>query len=54
VAVVATVQLARHQLTDALRRRPDIRVVRVTEATRDTLPEQLMDCLVGAGQGKAQ
>ena len=54
VAVVATVQLARHQLTDALRRRPDVRVVRVTEATRDGLPEQLMDCLVGARQGKAR
>jgi nucleoside-triphosphatase len=47
VAVVATVQLARHRLTDALRRRPDIRVVRVTEATRDALPERLMGRLVG-------
>jgi nucleoside-triphosphatase len=28
VAVVASVQRARHQLTDALKRRPDIRVVR--------------------------
>ena len=54
VAVVATVHLARYQLTDALRRRPDVRVVRVTEATRDGLPEQLRDCLVGARQGKAQ
>jgi nucleoside-triphosphatase len=42
VAVVSTVQLARHQFTDALKRRPDIRVVRVTEATRDALPERLM------------
>jgi nucleoside-triphosphatase len=54
VAVVATVQLARHQLIDALRRRPDVRVVRVTEATRDGLPEQLMDCLVGARQRKVR
>jgi nucleoside-triphosphatase len=48
VAVVATVQRARDRFTDALKRRPDIRVVRVTEATRYALPEQLMSCLVGA------
>ena len=54
VAVVATVHHARHQLTDALKRRPDIRVVRVTEATRDGLPEQLRDWLVGARQGEVQ
>jgi nucleoside-triphosphatase len=54
VAVVATVHHARHQLTDALKRRPDIRVVRITEATRDGLPEQLRDWLVGARQGKAR
>jgi len=52
VAVVATVHQARHQFTDALRRRPGIRVVRVTEATRDALPEQLMDRLIGARRGK--
>jgi nucleoside-triphosphatase len=54
VAAVATVHRARHQLTDALKRRPDIRVVQVTEATRDALPEQLMERLVGARQGKAR
>jgi nucleoside-triphosphatase len=54
VAVVATVHQARHQFTDALRRRPSIRVVRVTEATRSALPEQLMDCLIGAPRGEAQ
>jgi nucleoside-triphosphatase len=54
VAVVATVQVGRHRFTDALKRRPDIRVVRVTEATRDALPEQLMDCLAGAHQGKEE
>jgi nucleoside-triphosphatase len=47
VAVVATVHQAHDTFTEALRRRPDIRVVRVTEATRDALPEQLIDCLVG-------
>jgi nucleoside-triphosphatase len=48
VAVVATVHQARDRFTDALKRRPDIQVVGVTEATRDALPEQLMSCLVGA------
>jgi nucleoside-triphosphatase len=48
VAVVATVHQARDRFTDALKRRPDIRVVGVTEATRDALPEQLMSCLVAA------
>jgi nucleoside-triphosphatase len=54
VAVVATVQLARHRFTDALKRRPDVRVVRVTEATRDALPEQLMDRLIGVPRGEEQ
>ena len=54
VAVVATVQRARDRFTDALRRRPGIRVVRVTEATRDALPEQLMGRLVGARRGEQQ
>ena len=54
MAVVATVQRARHQLTDALKRRPDIRVVRVTEATRDVLPEQLMGRLLGTPRGEQQ
>jgi nucleoside-triphosphatase len=52
VAVVATVQRARHRFTDALKRRPDIRVVRVTEATRNGLPEQLVDRLVGTPRGE--
>jgi nucleoside-triphosphatase len=54
VAVAATVQLARHRFTDALKRRPDIQVVRVTETTRDALPEQLRDWLVGTPQGEEQ
>jgi nucleoside-triphosphatase len=48
VAVVATVHVGHHRFTDALKRRPDIRVVQVTEDTRDALPEQLMDYLVAA------
>ena len=54
VAVVATVHLGHHRFTDALKRRPDIRVVRVTEATRDALPEQLMGRLVGTPRGEQQ
>jgi nucleoside-triphosphatase len=41
VAVVATVQLHHHPFTDALKRRPDIQVLRVTEHSRDALPELL-------------
>ena len=52
VAVVATVHHARDRFTEGLKRRPDVRVVRVTEATRDDLPEQLVDRLVGTPQGE--
>jgi len=52
VAVVATVQVGHHRFTDALKRRPHIRVVRVTEGTRDALPAQLMDFLVGGRTGE--
>jgi len=51
-AVVATVHLARHRLTDALKRRPDLQVIRVTEGTRDALPQQVMECLVGGRTGE--
>jgi len=37
VAVAATAHLARHRFTDALKRQPDVQVVRVTEGTRDAL-----------------
>jgi nucleoside-triphosphatase len=51
VAMVATVHQTRDRFTDALRRRPEIRVIRVTEATRDALPQQLMEYLVGGRTG---
>ena len=54
VAVVATVHLTQHRFTDALKRRPDIRVVRVTDETRDALPEQLMNDLVAASPGEGR
>jgi nucleoside-triphosphatase len=41
VAVVATVQLHHHPFTDTLKRRPDVQVLRVTEHSRDVLPERL-------------
>jgi nucleoside-triphosphatase len=53
VAVVATVHVHRHPFTDALKRRPDLRVVRVTERSRDALPERLAAELVAAG-GRAR
>lgn len=41
VALVATVHLARHPFTDALKRRPSVELVRVTSRNRDELPAQL-------------
>ena len=48
VAVVATVHVHRHPFTDALKRRPDLRVIRVTERNRDALPERLAAKLAAA------
>ena len=45
-AVVATVQVARHPFTDALKRRPEIETMKVTHRNRDQLPEQLAHRLV--------
>ena len=52
VALVATVQTARHPFTDALKQRPEVRLVRVTEASRDALPEQLAARLGRARSGR--
>jgi nucleoside-triphosphatase len=41
VRVVATVQSASHPFTDALKRRRDIEILRVTAANRNELPELL-------------
>jgi nucleoside-triphosphatase len=40
-ALVATVQVAHHPFTDALKRRPGIETLQVTHRTRDYLPEHL-------------
>jgi nucleoside-triphosphatase len=45
VDVVATVHVFRHPFTDVLKRRADVERVRVTHATRDDLPQQLVDRL---------
>jgi nucleoside-triphosphatase len=52
VAVVATVGVQRHPFTDALKRRPDLRVVRVTEQSRDALPERLVAELATASAAR--
>jgi nucleoside-triphosphatase len=41
VALVATVHVARHPFTDALKRRPGVELVEVTVRNRDDLPERL-------------
>jgi nucleoside-triphosphatase len=46
-AMVATVQLARHPFTDALKRRHGIELVKVTRGNRERLPERLADLLSG-------
>ena len=44
-SVVATVQSASHPFTDALKRRRDVEVLRVTSANRDELPGELAERL---------
>lgn len=50
--VVATVQVSEHPVTDALKRRADIKRITVSEANRDQLPVQLCRRVMGsAGLG---
>jgi nucleoside-triphosphatase len=44
--VVATVQSARHPLTDALKRRRGVETLQVTHQNRDLLPERLAESLL--------
>jgi nucleoside-triphosphatase len=39
--VVATVHVFRHPLTDALKERPDVEVLRIAPGIRDALPDEL-------------
>lgn len=41
-SIVATIHVFRHPFTDALRRRPGVELVRISEANRDGLPEALL------------
>ena len=47
IPIVATVHAHRHPFTDALKRREDVEVHRVTRANRDALPEQILAILGG-------
>lgn len=47
-AVVATVHAFHHPFTDALKRRADVELVRVTERSRGSLPEELAARLLDA------
>ena len=49
LAVVATVQSARHPFTDELKRRPDVDTLPVRAANRDRLPGELMRRLGAEG-----
>ena len=46
-SLVATVQLARHPFTDALRHRSEIETLRVTHQNRDHLPKRIAELLIG-------
>jgi nucleoside-triphosphatase len=46
VAIAATLQVARHPFTAALRRRRGVEVIRLTARNRDSLPEELARRLV--------
>jgi nucleoside-triphosphatase len=50
IPIVATVHVYRHPFTEALKRRPDVEVVRVTERNRDGLSQSLLKRLK-AGRG---
>jgi nucleoside-triphosphatase len=41
VPIVASVQMSRHPITDALKRRPDVENLRLTRGNRDRLPAEL-------------
>jgi nucleoside-triphosphatase len=45
VPLAATLQVARHPFTDALRRRPGVEVIRLTAGNRDALPAELAERL---------
>jgi nucleoside-triphosphatase len=50
--IVATVHVARHPYTDALKRDAGIETVRVSQRNRDDLPKQLEERFLGATRGQ--
>jgi nucleoside-triphosphatase len=44
-AILATVHAFRHDLTDTLKARPDVEVIRLSPSNRDALPERLVERL---------
>jgi nucleoside-triphosphatase len=50
--IVATVHVARHSFTDALKSDPDVETVRVSQRNRDDLPRQLTERLLRAIRGQ--
>jgi nucleoside-triphosphatase len=48
LTVVATVHVHEHPVTNALKRRPEIELITVTETNRDDLPAQLFHQLTGS------
>jgi nucleoside-triphosphatase len=49
VPIVATVHTFRHPFTDALKRRPDVTVLRLAAGNRDGLPEEMRNLLHDPG-----
>lgn len=47
--IVATVHVFRHPITDALKRRADVVVLRVTERDREEIPLRVVERLTGPG-----
>jgi nucleoside-triphosphatase len=54
VALAATVHTARHPFTNALKRRPDVEVVRLTAAERDALPRKLAERLTAGASSRPE
>jgi nucleoside-triphosphatase len=51
--IVATVHVARHPFTDELKNRAAVEILGVSRHSRDDLPEQLVERLLGAGRGQS-
>ena len=51
--IVATVHVARHPFTDELKNSASVEILGVSRHSRDDLPEQLVERLLGAGRGQS-